>query len=579
MGFKSDIEIAQEAVAMDIREIAKKIGLGDDDIELYGKYKAKIDYNVLDRIKNKKGKLILTTAINPTPAGEGKTTTSIGVADALNYLGKNVITALREPSMGPVFGIKGGAAGGGYAQVIPMEDINLHFTGDMHAIGAANNLLSAMLDNHIYQGNELNINPKRVTWRRCVDMNDRQLRNVIDGLGKKVDGVVREDGFDITVASEVMATFCLSNNIEELKEKLGNIIVAYTYDSKPVTARDLNANGAMAAILKDALKPNLVQTLEHTPAIIHGGPFANIAHGCNSIIATKMAMHMSDYVVTEAGFGADLGAEKFLDIKCRQANIKPDAVIIVATVRALKYNGGVAKDMLNEENLQALENGLPNLLKHIENITQVYNLPAVVAINKFPMDTEAELNLVREKCKELGVNVALSEVWEKGGKGGIEVVNEVLKLIEEKEFNCIESKEKNITDNSCDCMSNDDFRFCYEDEMSIKEKLNAIATKIYGATGVDYSADAEKQIKELTDLGFSHLPICVAKTQYSLSDDQTKLGKPTDFRINVRELTVSAGAGFIVAMTGAIMKMPGLPKRPAAERIDVDSKGKISGLF
>lgn len=579
MGFKSDIEIAQEAVAMDIREIAKKIGLGDDDIELYGKYKAKIDYNVLDRIKNKKGKLILTTAINPTPAGEGKTTTSIGVADALNYLGKNVITALREPSMGPVFGIKGGAAGGGYAQVIPMEDINLHFTGDMHAIGAANNLLSAMLDNHIYQGNELNINPKRVTWRRCVDMNDRQLRNVIDGLGKKVDGVVREDGFDITVASEVMATFCLSNNIEELKEKLGNIIVAYTYDSKPVTARDLNANGAMAAILKDALKPNLVQTLEHTPAIIHGGPFANIAHGCNSIIATKMAMHMSDYVVTEAGFGADLGAEKFLDIKCRQANIKPDAVIIVATVRALKYNGGVAKDMLNEENLQALENGLPNLLKHIENITQVYNLPAVVAINKFPMDTEAELNLVREKCKELGVNVALSEVWEKGGKGGVEVANEVLKLIEEKDFNCIESKEKNITDNSCDCMSNDDFRFCYEDEMSIKEKLNAIATKIYGATGVDYSADAEKQIKELTDLGFSHLPICVAKTQYSLSDDQTKLGKPTDFRINVRELTVSAGAGFIVAMTGAIMKMPGLPKSPAAERIDVDSKGKISGLF
>ena len=558
MSFKSDIEIAQEAVAQDIREIAKKINLSEDDIELYGKYKAKIDYNVLDRTEDRKGKLILTTAINPTPAGEGKTTTSIGVADALAKLGKNVITALREPSMGPVFGIKGGAAGGGYAQVIPMEDINLHFTGDMHAIGAANNLLAAMLDNHVYQGNELNINPKRITWRRCVDMNDRQLRNVVDGLGKKVDGVTREDGFDITVASEIMATFCLSNNIGELKEKLGDIVVAYTYDGKPVTARDLGANGAMAAVLKDALKPNLVQTLEGTPAIIHGGPFANIAHGCNSIIATKMALHMSDYVVTEAGFGADLGAEKFLDIKCRKAGIRPDAVVIVATVRALKYNGGVPKDQLNEENLVALEAGLPNLLKHIENITQVYKLPAVVAINRFPLDTEAELKLVEDKCNELGVNVALSEVWAKGGEGGLEVAKEVLKLIEE---------------------SDNQFQYCYDEEMSIKDKLNAIATRIYGADGVDYTAEANKQIKELEDLGFGKLPVCVAKTQYSLSDDQTKLGRPSGFRINVREANVSAGAGFIVVLTGAIMKMPGLPKQPAALRIDVDEKGVISGLF
>lgn len=558
MSFKSDIEIAQEAVAQDIRDIAKKINLGEDDIELYGKYKAKIDYNVLDRAEDRKGKLILTTAINPTPAGEGKTTTSIGVADALAKLGKNVITALREPSMGPVFGIKGGAAGGGYAQVIPMEDINLHFTGDMHAIGAANNLLAAMLDNHIYQGNDLNINPKRITWRRCVDMNDRQLRNVVDGLGKKVDGVTREDGFDITVASEIMATFCLSNNIGELKEKLGDIVVAYTYDGKPVTARDLGANGAMAAVLKDALKPNLVQTLEGTPAIIHGGPFANIAHGCNSIIATKMALHMSDYVVTEAGFGADLGAEKFLDIKCRKAGIRPDAVVIVATVRALKYNGGVPKDQLNEENLEALEAGLPNLLKHIENITQVYKLPAVVAINRFPLDTEAELKLVEDKCNELGVNVALSEVWAKGGEGGLEVAKEVLKLIDE---------------------GDNKFEYCYDDDMSIKDKLNAIATRIYGADGVDYTAEANKQIKELEDLGFGKLPVCVAKTQYSLSDDQTKLGRPSGFRINVREANVSAGAGFIVVLTGAIMKMPGLPKQPAALRIDVDEKGVISGLF
>lgn len=558
MSFKSDIEIAQEAVAEDIRDIAKKIGLSEDDIELYGKYKAKIDYNVLDRTEDRKGKLILTTAINPTPAGEGKTTTSIGIADALSKLGKNVITALREPSMGPVFGIKGGAAGGGYAQVIPMEGINLHFTGDMHAIGAANNLLAAMLDNHVYQGNDLNINPKRITWRRCVDMNDRQLRNVVDGLGKKVDGVTREDGFDITVASEIMATFCLSNNIGELKEKLGDIVVAYTYDGKPVTARDLGANGAMAAVLKDALKPNLVQTLEGTPAIIHGGPFANIAHGCNSIIATKMALHMSDYVVTEAGFGADLGAEKFLDIKCRKAGIRPDAVVIVATVRALKYNGGVPKDQLNEENLEALEAGLPNLLKHIENITQVYKLPAVVAINRFPLDTEAELRLVEDKCNQLGVNVALSEVWGKGGEGGLEVAKEVLKLIEE---------------------SDNQFQYCYDEEMSIKDKLNAIATRIYGADGVDYTAEASKQIKELEDLGFGNLPVCVAKTQYSLSDDQTKLGRPSGFRINVREANVSAGAGFIVVLTGAIMKMPGLPKQPAALRIDVDEKGTISGLF
>ncbi len=558
MSFKSDIEIAQEAVAEDIIDIAKKIGLSEDDIEFYGKYKAKIDYNVLDRTEDRKGKLILTTAINPTPAGEGKTTTSIGIADALSKLGKNVITALREPSMGPVFGIKGGAAGGGYAQVIPMEDINLHFTGDMHAIGAANNLLAAMLDNHVYQGNDLNINPKRITWRRCVDMNDRQLRNVVDGLGKKVDGVTREDGFDITVASEIMATFCLSNNIGELKEKLGDIVVAYTYDGKPVTARDLGANGAMAAVLKDALKPNLVQTLEGTPAIIHGGPFANIAHGCNSIIATKMALHMSDYVVTEAGFGADLGAEKFLDIKCRKAGIRPDAVVIVATVRALKYNGGVPKDQLNEENLEALEAGLPNLLKHIENITQVYKLPAVVAINRFPLDTEAELRLVEDKCNQLGVNVALSEVWAKGGEGGLEVAKEVLKLIEE---------------------SDNQFQYCYDEEMSIKDKLNAIATRIYGADGVDYTAEASKQIKELEDLGFGNLPVCVAKTQYSLSDDQTKLGRPSGFRINVREANVSAGAGFIVVLTGAIMKMPGLPKQPAALRIDVDEKGTISGLF
>ncbi len=559
MGFKSDIEIAQEAKPQDIREIAAKLGLTEDDLELYGKYKAKVDYNLLKRETGKKARLILTTAINPTPAGEGKTTTTIGVADALSKLGKNTLVALREPSLGPVFGVKGGAAGGGYAQVVPMEDINLHFTGDFHAIGAANNLLAAMLDNHIHQGNELNIDPKRITWRRCVDMNDRQLRNIIDGLGKKGDGAVRQDGFDITVASEIMAAFCLASDIVDLKDRMGRIIVGYTYDDEPVTAGQLKANGAMAALLKDALKPNLVQTLEGTPSFVHGGPFANIAHGCNSVIATKMAMHFaSDYVVTEAGFGADLGAEKFLDIKCRMAGLKPDAVIIVATVRALKYNGGVPKDELNNENLEALEAGLPNLLKHVENITQVYKLPAVVAINRFPLDTEAELKLVEDKCRELGVNVALSEVWAKGGEGGIAVANEVIRLCKEGE---------------------NSFQFSYEDDMSIKDKINAIATKIYGADGVDYTPEADAEIAKLTKLGFDKVPVCMAKTQYSLTDDQTKLGRPTGFKITVRQASISAGAGFIVCLTGEIMKMPGLPKEPAAERIDVDENGVISGLF
>jgi formate--tetrahydrofolate ligase len=559
MGFKSDIEIAQEAKLQDIRNIASKLNLTEDNIELYGKYKAKVDYNLLKRDNGgKKSKLILVTAINPTPAGEGKTTTTIGVADALSRLGNNTLVALREPSLGPVFGVKGGAAGGGYAQVVPMEDINLHFTGDFHAIGAANNLLAAMIDNHIHQGNSLGIDPRKITWRRCVDMNDRQLRNVTNGLGGKAHGMPREDGFDITVASEVMAAFCLANDISDLKEKLGNIIVGYTYSGEPVMAKQLNAQGAMAALLKDALKPNLVQTLEGTPAFIHGGPFANIAHGCNSVIATKMAMHFADYVVTEGGFGADLGAEKFLDIKCRKAGLSPDAVIIVATIRALKYNGGVTKDKLNDENLEALENGLPNLLKHVENITQVFGLPAVVAINRFPLDTEAELKLVEDKCKELGVNVALSEVWAKGGEGGELVAKEIIRLIEE---------------------DNKDFRFCYEEDMSIKEKINAIATKIYGADGVDFTVSAEKEIQNLEKLGFGNLPICMAKTQYSLSDDPTKLGRPTGFRVTVRQLTVSAGAGFIVALTGEIMKMPGLPKVPAAEKIDVDENGLIRGLF
>ncbi|MFQ7522088.1 MAG: formate--tetrahydrofolate ligase [Terrisporobacter sp.] len=558
MTFKSDIEIAQESKTLHIREIGKKLGLTEDDLEFYGKYKAKIDYNLLKTHKrDKKAKLILTTAINPTPAGEGKTTTTIGVADALQKIGKNSIVALREPSLGPVFGIKGGAAGGGYAQVIPMEDINLHFTGDFHAIGAANNLLAAMIDNHIHQGNQLNIDPRTITWRRCVDMNDRQLRNIVCGMGRKVDGIVREDGFDITVASEVMAAFCLANNISDLKEKLGNIIIGYTYENLPVRAKELNANGAMAALLKDALKPNLVQTLEGTPAIVHGGPFANIAHGCNSIIATKIGMNFADYVVTEGGFGADLGAEKFLDIKCRMADIKPDAVIIVVTVRALKYNGGVDKSNLNESNLKALEAGLPNLLKHIENITKVFKLPAVVAINEFPTDTEEEINLIKEKCNELGVNVVLSQVWSKGGEGGIDLAKEVVRLCEMK----------------------NDFEYAYSLECTIKEKINDIATKIYGADGVDFTKEAEKEIANLEKLGYGNLPICMAKTQYSLSDDPSKLGRPSNFRITVRKINISAGAGFIVALTGDIMKMPGLPKVPAAQRIDIDENGVISGLF
>ena len=558
MTFKSDIEIAQESKPLHIREIGKKLGLSEDDLELYGKYKAKIDYNLLKTHKrDKKAKLILTTAINPTPAGEGKTTTTIGVADGLQKIGKNTIVTLREPSLGPVFGIKGGAAGGGYAQVIPMEDINLHFTGDFHAIGAANNLLAAMIDNHIHQGNKLNIDPRTITWRRCVDMNDRQLRNIVCGMGRKVDGIVREDGFDITVASEVMAAFCLANDISDLKEKLGNIIIGYTYENTPVRAKELNANGAMAALLKDALKPNLVQTLEGTPAIVHGGPFANIAHGCNSVIATKIGMNFADYVVTEGGFGADLGAEKFLDIKCRMADIKPDAVIIVVTVRALKYNGGVDKANLNETNLEALEAGLPNLLKHVENITGVFKLPAVVAINEFPTDTEEEINLIKEKCNDLGVNVVLSQVWAKGGEGGVELAKEVVRLCEEE----------------------NNFEYAYPLESTIKEKINAIATKIYGADGVDFTKEAEKEIANLEKLGYSNLPICMAKTQYSLTDDPSKLGRPTNFRITVRKINISAGAGFIIALTGDIMKMPGLPKLPAAERIDVDENGVISGLF
>ena len=558
MGFKSDIEIAQEAVASDIRKIAEKMGLTEDDLELYGKYKAKLDYNLLKKPGGKKAKLILTTAINPTPAGEGKTTTTIGLADALSKLGKNTMVALREPSLGPVFGVKGGAAGGGYAQVIPMEDINLHFTGDFHAIGAANNLLAALIDNHIQQGNVLDIDTRRITWKRCMDMNDRQLRFITDGLGGRANGTPREDGFDITVASEVMAAFCLANDISDLRERLGKIIIGYSRAGNPVTAAELNANGAMASLLKDALKPNLVQTLEGTPAFVHGGPFANIAHGCNSVIATKMAMHFADYVVTEAGFGADLGAEKFLDIKCRMAGIKPDAVVIVATVRALKYNGGVKKDDLGNENLDALEKGLPNLLKHVENITQVFKLPAVVAINRFPLDTEAELELIRSRCRELGVNVALSEVWANGGAGGKELAENVLELIEK---------------------GSDGFEYAYDLKMGIKDKINAIATKIYGADGVDFLPSALKQIQEIEDLGFSEVPVCMAKTQYSLTDDQTKLGRPEGFRITVRNVKISAGAGFAVAMTGEIMTMPGLPKVPAANRIDVDENGKISGLF
>ena len=562
MEFKTDIQIAQECVMAPITEIAEKAGIDDKYLEQYGKYKAKIDYNLLKESDKQDGKLILVTAINPTPAGEGKTTTTIGLADAMQRLDKKVMVALREPSLGPVFGVKGGAAGGGYAQVVPMEDINLHFTGDFHAIGAANNLLAAMIDNHIYQGNELNIDPRKITWKRCVDMNDRQLRYVTDGLGGKANGTPREDGYDITVASEVMAVLCLAKDITDLKERLSKIIIGYTYgkiaEQKPVTAGDLNAHGAMAALLKDALKPNLVQSLEKVPAIVHGGPFANIAHGCNSVTATRMAMKLADYAITEAGFGADLGAEKFLDIKCRMAGIKPNAVVIVATVRALKYNGGVAKADLNNENLEALEKGLPNLLKHVSNIKNVYHLPCVVAINAFPTDTKAELDLVEAKCKELGVNVALSEVWAKGGEGGIKLAEEVIRLTEE---------------------SNDDFAYSYELEGSIEDKLNQIVQKIYGGNRVILTENARKQAKELEKLGFANYPICMAKTQYSLTDDQTKLGAPTDFDITVRNLKISAGAGFIVALTGEIMTMPGLPKVPAAVRIDVDEKGVISGLF
>ena len=562
MGYKSDIEIAQETTMAPITEIAEKAGIDEKYLEQYGKYKAKIDYNLLKESNAPDGKLILVTAINPTPAGEGKTTTTVGLADGMQRLGKKVMVALREPSLGPVFGVKGGAAGGGYAQVVPMEDINLHFTGDFHAIGAANNLLAAMIDNHIFQGNALNIDPRKITWRRGVDMNDRQLRNVVDGLGGKTNGMPREDGYDITVASEIMAVMCLASDITDLKNRLARIIVGYKYgkvaEQKPVTAGDLNAQGAMAALLKDALKPNLVQTLEHVPAIVHGGPFANIAHGCNSVTATKMALKLADYAITEAGFGADLGAEKFLDIKCRMAGLKPSAVVIVATVRALKYNGGVPKAELNHENLEALEKGLPNLLKHVSNITNVYKLPAVVAINAFPTDTKAELDLVEKKCKELGVNVALSEVWAKGGEGGIALAEEVLRLVEQP----------------------NDFTYAYELEgTSIEDKLNAIVQKIYGGDGVVLTANAQKQAKQLEDMGFGNCPICVAKTQYSLTDDQTKLGAPTGFEVTVRNLKISAGAGFIVALTGEIMTMPGLPKVPAAERIDVDETGKITGLF
>lgn len=557
MAFKSDIDIAQACKMQNITEIAKLAGIDEKYLELYGNYKAKVNYKLLKDINKKHGKLILVTAINPTPAGEGKTTTTVGLADALRKLGKNSMMAIREPSLGPVFGVKGGAAGGGYAQIVPMEDINLHFTGDFHAIGAANNLLAAMLDNHIQQGNELNIDPRRITWHRAVDMNDRQLRNIVIGLGGKANGTPREDGFDITVASEIMAVLCLSSDIEDLKNRLARIIVGYSYDNKPVTAGDLKAQGAMSALLKDALKPNLVQSLEGTPAFVHCGPFANIAHGCNSITATRMALALSEYTVTEAGFGADLGAEKFLDIKCRIAGLKPDAVVIVATVRALKFNGGVPKDQLNNENLEALEKGLPNLLRHVSNITEIYNLPAVVAINAFPTDTEAELDLIKTKCEELGVNVALSEVWAKGGIGGKELAEEVIRL----------------------CEKPNEFRFAYDNSLSIKEKIEAIAKKIYHADSVNFVEKAPKQLAELEELGFGKLPICMAKTQYSFSDNPALLGAPRNFSISVRNLKVSAGAGFIVALTGDIMTMPGLPKKPAAERIDVDNEGKITGLF
>ena len=557
MEFLSDIEIAQRCQMRPIGEIAAVAGVDEKYLEQYGRYKAKVDYNLLKESTRPDGKLVLVTAINPTPAGEGKTTTTVGLADGMRRLGKNALVALREPSLGPVFGVKGGAAGGGYAQVVPMEDINLHFTGDFHAIGAANNLLAAMLDNHIQQGNALGIDVKKITWKRCVDMNDRQLRNIVDGLGGRMQGVPREDGFDITVASEIMAVLCLARSITDLKERLGRIIVGYTYDDKPVTASDLKAQGAMAALLKDALKPNLVQTLEGTPAFIHGGPFANIAHGCNSVMATRMAMKLGDYAITEAGFGADLGAEKFLDIKCRLAGLKPSAVVVVATVRALKHHGGCPKEELGTENLSALEQGLPNLLQHVENITPVYHLPCVVAVNRFPTDTEAELKLVEDKCRALGVNVALSEVWAKGGEGGEALAREVVRL----------------------CEQPNDFTFAYGDDLSIEEKIQAIAQKIYRADGVAFTAGAKKQLAQLESLGFGALPVCMAKTQYSFSDDASLLGAPRGFTVTVRNVKVSAGAGFIVALTGDIMTMPGLPKVPAAERIDVDENGKISGLF
>ena len=552
----SDIEIAQSSEMLPIFEVAKRAGIPENLLEPYGRYKAKLDARALAD-KPLRGKLVLVTAINPTPAGEGKTTTSVGLADALTSLGQSAMLALREPSLGPVFGVKGGAAGGGYAQVVPMEDINLHFTGDFHAIGAANNLCAAMLDNHIKQGNSLNIDPRRVVWKRCVDMNDRQLRNVVDGLGGIADGMPRQDGFDITVASEVMAVFCLASGIKDLKERLGRMVIAYTYDRKPVTVSDIHAEGAMTALLKDAIQPNLVQTLEHTPALVHGGPFANIAHGCNTVEATKTALRLADYVVTEAGFGADLGAEKFLDIKCRATGLAPSAVVLVATVRALKYNGGVAKADLNQQNVEALKEGIPNLLRHVDNIQTVYGLPVVVAINAFPTDTAEELALVEEECKKRGVNVVLSEVWEKGGKGGQALAEEVMRL----------------------CQTESKLTFAYDVKESLKQKITNIATKIYHADGVEFAPSAAKQLQQLEELGFGELPICMAKTQYSFTDDQTKLGAPENFKITVREVRVSAGAGFVVCLTGSIMTMPGLPKVPAAEHIDVLDDGRIVGLF
>lgn len=555
----SDIEIAKQAEMLKIGEVAAKLGISEDEYEPYGHYKAKLSESLYAKTKNDPdGKLILVTAINPTPAGEGKTTISVGLCESMNKIGKKAMLALREPSLGPVFGIKGGAAGGGYAQVVPMEDINLHFTGDIHAVTTANNLIAAMLDNHIQQGNSLGIDVKRIVWKRCLDMNDRQLRNIVDGLGGKMNGVPREDGFDISVASEIMAILCLADDIDDLKARAARIIVAYNYEGKPVTVADIKAQGAVAALMKDALKPNLVQTLEHTPAFVHGGPFANIAHGCNSVMATKTALKLGDYVVTEAGFGADLGAEKFLDIKCRQSGLRPDAVVVVATARALKLHGGVPKSDLNEENIPALEKGIENLIKHVENMKEVYGLPTVVAINRFPTDTEAELAKIEEKCKEIGVNVKLSEVWGKGGDGGIELANEVVRLIDEEENN---------------------FRFAYDDSLSLREKIEAIATKVYGADGVDFIGKSGAEIDTIESLGMSSFPVCIAKTQYSLSDDAKKLGRPSGFRISIRNVKASAGAGFAVALAGDIMTMPGLPKVPAAENIDVDSTGKILGLF